>query len=59
MSDQTRRFLKPNPALLEGLEGGRHQGKTAKPRLAHELGQGSRCSRCGDECPGFQLHYWR
>ncbi len=51
-----RGFLRPNPVLLD-LEG--RKVSRSKPRLAHELGQGSRCERCGDACPGFQLHYWR
>ena len=46
-------FLKPNPALLGGLE------KRQRPKLAHELGEGARCQNCGDKCAGFQLHYWR
>ena len=52
-----RGFLRPNPVLLD-LEDSRKRSRS-KPRLAHELGQGSRCLRCGDDCPGFQLHYWR
>jgi len=47
-------FLSPNPALLYELE----QLKK-RPGLAHELGQGAPCLRCGEKCPGFQLHYWR
>ena len=47
-------FLKPNPALLSDLD------KRKKPtHLAHELGAGAKCLKCGDGCSGFQLHYWR
>lgn len=46
-------FLQPNPALFD-LE-----QRKRKPRLAHELGEGAQCSKCGDNCPGFQLHFWR
>uniref|UniRef100_A0A6A7G322 Testin n=1 Tax=Hirondellea gigas TaxID=1518452 RepID=A0A6A7G322_9CRUS len=30
-----------------------------KARLAHDLGAGAPCLKCGDKCPGFELHYWR
>ena len=46
-------FLRPNPALFD-LE-----KRKKKPGLAHELGAGAACAKCGDSCPGFQLHYWR
>ncbi|TRY70369.1 hypothetical protein TCAL_04489 [Tigriopus californicus] len=46
-------FLQPNPALFD-LE-----QRKRKPRLAHELGEGAQCAKCGDSCPGFQLHFWR
>ena len=49
-------FLKPNPALLDLEE---RKKQKSKPQLAHELGEGASCTKCGDQCPGFQLHYWR
>lgn len=27
--------------------------------LTHELGAGSPCLKCGDACPGLDLHFWR
>jgi hypothetical protein len=48
-------FMKPNPALLDDLD-----KRKKRPQLAHELGEGAKCSKCGDDgCSGFQLHYWR
>ena len=46
-------FLQPNPVLfdLESLK--------PKPLLGHELGLGAKCSKCGSNCAGFQLHFWR
>jgi len=40
---------------LLNLENKRRQ----QPKIAHEHGAGSRCSRCGPKCAGFDLHYWR
>ena len=49
-------FLKPNPALLsDDLD----KRKKRFAHLAHELGAGAKCLKCGDGCDGFQLHYWR
>ena len=49
-------FLKPNPALLsDDLD----KRKKRFAHLAHELGAGAKCLKCGDGCAGFQLHYWR
>ncbi|KAJ1523843.1 hypothetical protein ONE63_010400 [Megalurothrips usitatus] len=28
-------------------------------RLAHEVGAGSPCLQCKDDCPGLDLHFWR
>lgn len=28
-------------------------------KLAHEIGSGSSCLKCGDACPGLDLHFWR
>lgn len=28
-------------------------------KLAHEVGSGSNCLKCGDGCPGLDLHFWR
>lgn len=28
-------------------------------KLAHEIGSGSNCLTCGDQCPGLDLHFWR
>lgn len=49
-------FLQPNPALLSGdlLD-----KRKRRAQLAHELGEGAKCLKCGDGCSGFQLHYWR
>ncbi|KRZ20728.1 Testin, partial [Trichinella pseudospiralis] len=30
-----------------------------KPVLAHEFGFGSPCRKCGEKCPGLELHFWR
>ncbi|XP_071961725.1 testin-like isoform X2 [Antedon mediterranea] len=27
--------------------------------LGHEIGAGAACVKCGDACPGFDLHFWR
>jgi len=46
-------FLQPNPALFQ-LE-----NRKKKSGLAHELGAGAECLKCGASCQGFQLHFWR
>ena len=46
-------FLQPNPILFD-LE-----TRKPKPELGHELGLGAKCSQCGTNCTGFQLHFWR
>jgi len=46
-------FLQPNPILFD-LE-----TRKPKPMLGHELGLGAKCSHCGTNCVGFQLHFWR
>ncbi|XP_026688793.1 testin-like [Diaphorina citri] len=28
-------------------------------KLAHDLGAGSPCLQCKDNCPGLDLHFWR
>lgn len=28
-------------------------------RLAHEIGAGAPCLKCGSSCPGLDLHFWR
>lgn len=30
-----------------------------QPKIAHEIGAGSQCTRCGPKCAGFDLHFWR
>ncbi|KRZ51287.1 Testin [Trichinella nativa] len=30
-----------------------------KQVLAHEFGFGSPCRKCGEKCPGLELHFWR
>lgn len=32
---------------------------TMQGLLTHEVDEGSPCLRCGDNCPGFSLHFWR
>nr|XP_006816374.1 PREDICTED: prickle2-like protein isoform X2 [Saccoglossus kowalevskii] len=27
--------------------------------LTHDMDKGTPCLKCGDQCPGFALHYWR
>eukprot|EP00049_Salpingoeca_infusionum_P002726 m.59192 g.59192 ORF g.59192 m.59192 type:complete len:400 (-) comp11756_c1_seq2:1657-2856(-) len=27
--------------------------------LCHEINLGGQCFKCGDACPGFELHFWR
>ncbi|XP_070559466.1 prickle planar cell polarity protein 3-like isoform X2 [Ptychodera flava] len=27
--------------------------------LTHDMDKGTPCLKCGDQCPGFSLHYWR
>lgn len=27
--------------------------------LVHEVDEGSPCLKCGSDCPGFSLHFWR
>ncbi|XP_063861720.1 LIM domain-containing protein 1-like isoform X3 [Scylla paramamosain] len=46
--------VKPNPYIFD-IENRRKR----KPRLAHDLGAGAKCNKCGDKCPGFELHFWR
>uniref|UniRef100_A0A914VZF5 PET domain-containing protein n=1 Tax=Plectus sambesii TaxID=2011161 RepID=A0A914VZF5_9BILA len=41
-----------NPQIFK-LE---HKPKTV---LAHEIGAGSPCLNCKDDCPGLDLHFWR
>ena len=54
MSANEQGILRPNPALydLEKLNRPRHV-------LGHDLGAGAACLQCGEQCPGFQLHFWR
>lgn len=33
-------------------------GRTQKV-LTHEVGAGAPCLKCGDKCPGLDLHFWR
>jgi len=46
-------FMQPNPALLDLDQRKKRSG------LAHELGLGAACTRCGENCSGFELHFWR
>ncbi|XP_071521992.1 uncharacterized protein [Panulirus ornatus] len=46
--------VRPNPYIFD-IENRRKR----KPRLAHDLGAGAKCNKCGDKCPGFELHFWR
>ena len=50
-------IMRPNPALLYDLEASRK--KKSQPVIAHDLGAGQLCVKCGPKCPGFQLHFWR
>ncbi|KAK3927045.1 Prickle-like protein 2 [Frankliniella fusca] len=45
----------PAPAWMLALEKKRQRVH----RLAHEIGAGSRCLLCNDDCPGLDLHFWR
>ena len=47
-----------NPGINKVLE--KIESKlNRKARLGHEIGAGAKCKICKDECPGFELHYWR
>ncbi|KAL7642921.1 UNVERIFIED_CONTAM: hypothetical protein RMT77_006210 [Armadillidium vulgare] len=46
--------IQPNPYIFN-IE----NRKKRKPHLAHEMGAGAKCRKCGDKCSGFQLHFWR
>ncbi|XP_050737887.1 uncharacterized protein LOC127009154 isoform X3 [Eriocheir sinensis] len=46
--------IKPNPYIFD-IENRRKRHL----RLAHDLGAGAKCKKCGDKCPGFELHFWR
>lgn len=46
--------VRPNPYIFD-IENRRKR----RPRLAHEIGAGAKCKKCGDKCPGFELHFWR
>ena len=50
-------IMRPNPALLYDLEASRKL--KSQPVIAHDLGAGQLCVKCGPKCPGFQLHFWR
>ena len=50
-------IMQPNPALLYDLEVRRKL--KSQPVIAHDLGAGQKCIKCGPTCPGFQLHFWR
>ncbi|XP_057658649.1 uncharacterized protein LOC130895412 [Diorhabda carinulata] len=45
------------PNWLQELEAKRE--KRVKARLGHEAGAGAPCLKCGDNCPGLDLHFWR
>ncbi|XP_026285599.2 uncharacterized protein LOC113211450 isoform X1 [Frankliniella occidentalis] len=45
----------PPPAWLIALDKKRERVH----RLGHEIGAGSRCLVCNDDCPGLDLHFWR
>nr|XP_045581201.1 uncharacterized protein LOC123744999 [Procambarus clarkii]XP_045581202.1 uncharacterized protein LOC123744999 [Procambarus clarkii]XP_045581203.1 uncharacterized protein LOC123744999 [Procambarus clarkii] len=54
MSEEISTSVRPNPYIFD-IENRRKR----KPRLAHDLGAGAKCNKCGDKCPGFELHFWR
>lgn len=45
------------PNWLQELEAKRE--RRVKARLGHESGAGAPCLKCGDKCPGLDLHFWR
>ncbi|CAG9861683.1 unnamed protein product [Phyllotreta striolata] len=45
------------PNWLNELEEKRE--KRLKAKLGHEAGAGAPCLKCGDKCPGLDLHFWR
>ncbi|CAG9814588.1 unnamed protein product [Phaedon cochleariae] len=45
------------PNWLQELEAKRE--KRLKARLGHEAGAGAPCLKCGEKCPGLDLHFWR
>ncbi|KAL1502382.1 hypothetical protein ABEB36_007529 [Hypothenemus hampei] len=45
------------PNWLKDLEEKRE--KRIKARLGHEAGAGAPCLKCGTDCPGLDLHFWR
>lgn len=47
-------------AAQQGLSLLNLENKTRQqPKIAHEQGAGSQCTKCGPKCAGFDLHYWR
>ncbi|XP_018572172.1 uncharacterized protein LOC108911667 [Anoplophora glabripennis] len=45
------------PNWLQELEDKRE--RRLKARLGHETGAGAPCLKCGEKCPGLDLHFWR
>ncbi|XP_066255757.1 uncharacterized protein Tes [Euwallacea similis] len=45
------------PNWLNDLEAKRE--RRLKVKLGHETGAGAPCLKCGDDCPGLDLHFWR
>lgn len=47
----------PVPNWLLKLE--EQRARRLKVKLGHEAGAGAPCQKCGDKCPGLDLHFWR
>ncbi|XP_077992769.1 testin-like isoform X2 [Glandiceps talaboti] len=50
------------PASQQDSNGGKQEiAKEDRERIAplHEIGAGAPCLKCGDACPGLDLHFWR
>eukprot|EP00794_Sanderia_malayensis_P006934 gene6934-7713_t len=57
--EETTTDSEPNVPFLAQLISGTYEEQKRKQSLAHEKGEGAPCTKCGPECSGFELHFWR